>query len=290
MPDLFVEAQRASVERRGATLAEPATFSITASRSIVIGLPGALLPCLVGLSEITSGTLRVAGLAPRNAIAARRLAGALCDFKWPDDLSLRDVLLWSARVAGSTKEVATKRAAFMLEALKLTPLANARASAATPVVRRAVSIASALATEAPYLIFEDPLQGVAESEARTFGSALVAAIGDRGWVMVAKRFDAAHPLLSSCEHVYIFERDHFVAQGTPREFLSKATVRIQVSGDVLAFEAALSAEHVDLKKYVDGSYIIELAEKPAHTLFRIALAVGVNIEAYEPLSIPKVAS
>jgi ABC-2 type transport system ATP-binding protein len=140
----LLEASAVRIDIDGASVVDGLSFASDGALILVQGAPRALFEAVCGIRSVARGTLRVLGQAPGRA------AGAPLDPPIPAAWTARDYVLWSARLAGNKEaKEATERA---MQALGLLAVARTRLGKLARVVRRAVVVASALATGAEVLV------------------------------------------------------------------------------------------------------------------------------------------
>ncbi|UCI21747.1 ABC transporter ATP-binding protein [Mesorhizobium sp. B2-1-8] len=117
---------------------------------------------LLGLTEPTSGTIRVLGLDPlRQPLAVKRRVGYLPDqIGFYDQLTARENLVYSARLAGLVAEEANRRIAAALERVRLADVADRRVATFSRGMRQRLGLAEVLVKQAEIAILDEPTSGL----------------------------------------------------------------------------------------------------------------------------------
>jgi ABC-2 type transport system ATP-binding protein len=279
-----LEGAKLRVDIGGAPAIDGLSFETTGERLMVLASPPALFQAAAGQVAPKQGTLRVGGLAPAIAVAERQLAAAPLDPPLPPAFSARQYVTWSARLAGYDRRDAEGQASSALESLKLTSIAGVRLRPLAPEARRAVVVAAALATGATTLLLEDPLTGLREDVARTFGRTLVRATASLRLVVFAARTSLSSPLATDADEALVFDRGHVVAQGAPAEVASRdRSFAVKLHGPSTAF--ARLAEQRGARVAGHGSdWTVDLGPAlQTSDLFDVAGASGTVVLELRPL-------
>lgn len=235
-PHLRVE--RVRVDEDGAPVIDSLSLATRGRRALVLGAPRALFEAASGLRPIAYGTLALAGRAPAEALQLRAAAVIPCDPPLPARWSVRQYVVWSARLAG-LGDATDASADAALARLGLTGAARDRLDRAAPPVRRAVVIAAALATGAPLYLLDDPLVGLADDAAKALGALLVEALGDAGFVAFLPRAPLASPLVAAADEALLVDGSSVLAQGAPNELAASTRAFVlRVDGDTARFAEA----------------------------------------------------
>jgi ABC-2 type transport system ATP-binding protein len=283
---LVTEDLRVDVD--GVPAVDGLTLRTSAERVLVLGAPRALFEAAVGLRAVVRGRLHVRDVAPAHAVRARALAGAPLDPALPPKWTVSEYVVWSARLAGVPRADAAAAAKDALARLQLAPLATTAIARLVPHARRGVVVAaalSALATGPQLLVLEDPLGGLPEEIARSFGKVLAAALDGRAWIVFAPRVPLTSPLALHAEEAVVVSGARVDAQGAPAEIA--AAVRrfaLRVHGPVEALTARLAPRGAKVQE--DGArLLVDLGEGISTAdLFGLAGEANVTILELHPVS------
>lgn len=212
-------------------------FATRTDRAIVLGAPRPLFEAVCGLRRVVRGKLDVAGRPAAEAARANGIAGVALDPPLPPKWTPLEYVTWSARLAGMGATAAKARAKDVLARLDLgstiaTPLSR------LPVgVRRATVFAAALATDAPVVVLEDPLDGLSEEVARICAQAFVAALEDRAWIVFASRLQITSPFALAAREALVVSPSRLERHVAPAELGApsrKFVLRMQGEPEELA--------------------------------------------------------
>jgi ABC-type multidrug transport system ATPase subunit len=247
-PAPLLSAEGVRIDDHGPVL-EQLTVATSGTNVAVVGAPRALFEAASGLRDVTAGSLRVAGLDPRDAVRAGALASAPVDAPMPARWKALDFAVENARLAGHGRTESARLAAQALRAMELDPKARTRLADADAAVKRAAMLAGALATQAPVLLVEDFTAGLPDGSARTLARLFVQACAGRRWALFAGRLALSSPLGLEAEEALLFAGGRFVCAGAPAEVAARdRTFSVRTAG---AAEAA-------------GAFADKLRERGAH--------------------------
>lgn len=256
---------------------------------LVLGAARALFEAAAGLRPVARGELLVEGLPPAEAVRTGRVACAPLDPPVPPAWTLLQYATWSARLAGHPRAVAQSTAVEALERLQLGAVAHTKLGAAAPATRRGTVVAAALATGAGALLVDDPLAGLTDEAARTFGRVLARALDDRRTVVFAARMPLESPLALAADEAAVLDGAAVVAQGAPAEIAAAgAALAVRVHGDVGAFARAVEAGGGRALFAADApppvAVRVELGPLAARDLLRIAAETQAVVVELRPLA------
>lgn len=287
MVDPLLECRHAAVAE-GSCCTEALEFSIDGPSAVVVGGPAVLAKAAMGIVPVRSGALRVRGWSPAESVQRGAMAGVLRDWIVPRTWTLRHALVESARLAGLSTGEAQARVSQVAEAVLLVPVLDRPFASAPLVVRRAASLASALATHAQALVLEDLFEGLSLVEAVNFGEVAMAAIGDRAWICFCSSFDEGHPMAKKANEIVVLEpgkptRTQSFADlcGPPAHY---RTHRFRVLENVDKVIDELSALGVVLVSRQGDRLVVQLGEHSTADLFAVALSCGTLITELAPVS------
>ncbi len=232
-------------KRYGATLAVD-RLNFQLRRGEVFGLLGpngsgktTTILMLLGLTEPTSGTVRVLGFDPaRQPLEVKARVGYLPDqVGFYDDLTAHENLSYTARLNGIPAREAGRRIEEALERLQLSPEALRR-----PVrtfshgMRQRLGLAELLVKQAEIIILDEPTLGLDPQAAREFLDLIRGLKRDGITVLLSSHL--LHQVQAICDRVGLFRRGRMVLEGTVPELAR------QVLGG--AYNIHLEAEGPDL--------------------------------------------
>ncbi len=177
-----VIAARGLTKRYGQTLAVDGV-DLTVEAGEVFGLLGpngsgktTTILMLLGLTEPTGGSVRVLGFDPlRQPLEVKRRVGYLPDLVgFYDNLSARENLAYSARLAGMATAEAKARIARALDRVGLAAVADRRVSTYSHGMRQRLGVAELLVKDARAVILDEPTNGLDPQATQE----LLALIGD----------------------------------------------------------------------------------------------------------------
>lgn len=256
-PTLACQDLRVDVDRAPAV--DGLSFSTKGARVLVLGGPRELFLATGGVLAVVRGTLRVLGAEPVEAVKARTLATGGHDPPLPDAWTVHEYVTWSARLAGLSKSDARARATEALARLDAGTQEKTKIARANGSLRRATSIAAALATDAKVVALDDPLGGLAEEDAVAVGDRLVRALEGRAWIVFAPRVPIMSPLARAADEALVVTASTLDAQGTPSA-VAAAAMRFRVRAHGPVDELVRRLEERGARAHVDGAQIaVDLA-------------------------------
>jgi ABC-type Na+ transport system ATPase subunit NatA len=280
----LLEADRLRIDVAGAPAIDGLSLATTGDHVLVLGAPRALAETACGVRPIVRGTLLVGGASPADALEAGAVAGSTGDAAMPPKWTLRQYVVWSARLVGSSRSEANGLAADAIVRLKLHAFADGPLAKAPPVVRRATAIAAALATGAPTIVLDDPLADLSDAEARTLARVLARALDDRASIVFAPRMDLASPMALHADEAIMLAASTVIAQGAPAEIAARdGTYALRVEGDFSSF-ARQVLERGGRVEGAPHAMVVALGELTTRDLLSIALASNAVILELRPIA------
>lgn len=230
------------VDVAGSPAIDGLSFATTGDHVLVLGAARALFEAAAGLRPVARGELRVDGAAPATAIREGRVACAPLDPPLPRAWTAVQYVTWSARLAGHARTAARALALDALERLQLGRAAAGKLGAAAPATRRGVVLAAAIATGAPMLLVEGPLDGLPETSMRPFARVVSRSLADRRAVLFAARAPLESPLALASDEAVVIDGSRVESQGPPAEIAAAVTtLALRVHGEAAAFARAVEA-------------------------------------------------
>lgn len=210
----------------------------------------------LGLSEPTSGSVRVAGLDPaRQPLQVKRLAGYMPDsIGFYESLTGRQNLRYTARLNRIPDRESEERIAELLEQVGMTGAADEPVGTYSRGMRQRLGIADTLVKDPRIAILDEPTiaidpEGVAEMQA------LIRSLASDQGVTVLLSSHLLYQMQAVCDRVGIFVDGKMMAEGTTSELAaslgSTSTLyEIGVAADAERVQAVLS--HVDAVKSISA--------------------------------------
>src|SRR3954463_4142373 len=197
------------------------------------------------VSPPTDGELTILGLDPvRAGSAIRARLGVVPQEDTLDvELTVRENLLIYGRYFDLPRSVVRERADRLLEFLQLAHGANERVEPLSGGLKRRLTIARALVSEPELLLLDEPTTGL-DPQARH-------AVWDRLYrlkqqgvtqVLTTHYMDEAEQL---CDRLVVMDNGKIVAEGTPRDLISRYSTREVLEVRLPAAEATAALGHLD---------------------------------------------
>jgi ABC-type multidrug transport system ATPase subunit len=261
------------------------SLTTTGDRVVILGGPRALFEAASGVRTPSHGEVQVRGVAARRAARGGSVAGAPFDPPFSPKWTAREYVTWSARISGHGKKDARALAEQSLAQLKMAPSAGERLSNASTQMRRAVTIAAALATGAQTVFLEEPLAGLPDDAARHFARIILRALEGRSWLVFAARLPLESPFAMDAEEAIVVADSRVLAQGAPAELAAhERAFAVRVLGRAADF-ARLATER---GAHVSGSgneLTIDLGEGlTVSDLLRAAAEARATVLELEPVA------
>jgi ABC-2 type transport system ATP-binding protein len=199
---------------------------------------------LLGLTEPSGGSVRVLGYDPlRQPLEVKRRVGYLPDsVGFYDQLSARENLAYTARLAGIPAAESRDRIDAAVAKVGLTDVADRRTSTYSHGMRQRLGLAEVLMKQAEIAILDEPTNGL-DPQATTELLALIRELSREGMTIVL----SSHLLglvESICDRVALFRKGRVGLIGRVGELAS------QVLGG--AYVVEVEAENVDLPRALAG--------------------------------------
>ncbi|MGV8858139.1 ABC transporter ATP-binding protein [Rhodoglobus sp.] len=238
-----------------------------------------LMLMLASLLQPDAGSIRISGHDPVTETAAvRARLGWMPDVlgSWPS-LSVRDTLIYTARMYAMDKPAAATRAAELITLVDLPELADSPTRVLSRGQKQRLSLARALVHEPDVLLLDEPASGL-DPVARASLRTLVRRLASEGKTLLV----SSHVLSELDEMadgaVYISQGVTASAEALARSRASARPWRIR-SSDVVALRAALIADGIDDAAIAtDRTELIVALEGEAEASALLARLVGAGVE------------
>jgi ABC-type multidrug transport system ATPase subunit len=280
-----LDADDVRIDSDDVAVCDGLTLRTRGERVLVLGTPRVFFEATTGLARIIRGALSVGGVPASDAVRRRIIAGAAMDPPTPPRWTVTEYVQWSARIAGVSRADAPALAAKAIAMLQLGPMATTPTSRLVPHARRATVVAAALATGASVIALDDPLGGLPDEIARSYGKVLAEALRDRRWIVFAPRMPLASPLALEADEAIIGAATGVEMQGPPAEIAAaerRFIGRIQGSLEAVLPELALRGASAS----ANGAHlIVDLGpEMTTSELFEICDRADVGVIQLVPVS------
>ena len=244
MNDLVIEAQGLTKRYGQATAVNGISFNVT--RGEIFGLLGpngagktTTILMMLGLTEITSGTVRVLGHDPvREPLQVKRRVGYLPDtVGFYDYMTAEDNLRYTAALIGFPPSERGERIARALDRVGLADVANKHVGTFSRGMRQRLGLAEILMKDAQVAILDEPTSGLdphATSELLEMIRSL-----KRDGVAVLLSSHLLERVQSVCDRVALFQSGNIRLIGTVPELAQQVlgggyNVEVDADGDGLA--------------------------------------------------------
>jgi ABC-2 type transport system ATP-binding protein len=219
MSDTVIEVSGLT-KRYGATTAVDG-ISFTISRGEIFGLLGpngagktTTILMLLGLSDVTSGTVRVLGHDPgREPLQVKSRVGYLPDsVGFYDNLTAFENLVYTARLIGIPAAERQERIEAALERVGLSSVVNARVGTFSRGMRQRLGLAEILMKKAAIAILDEPTSGL-DPQATAELLEIIRGLRRDG-VAVLLSSHLLDRVQSICDRVALFDKGRIVLMGT----------------------------------------------------------------------------
>lgn len=168
---------------------------------------------LMGLTEITSGSARVLGLDPvRQPLEVKRSVGYLPDsVGFYDDLTARENLRYSGKLAGLRGAALQARIDAALERVGLSSAANALLKTFSRGMRQRLGLAEVLLKQPRVAILDEPTSGLDPHSTHEFLDMIRGLSADRLTVLLSSHL--LDQVQAVCDRVGLFHRGRMVLEG-----------------------------------------------------------------------------
>ncbi len=281
-------ADSVRIDAQGTPVIERLTVTTTGTNIVVLGAPNVLFETCAGTHDVTSGTLEVSGMAPRDGVRGGWIASAPADVTLPPRWTILELARESARMAGHPRRDGNARAFAALHALQLDTLGGMRLGVAEPAVRRAAVLAAALATGAETLLVCDFTVGLPDGAARSLARLFVAACQPaRRWVLFAGQLSLSSPLGLHADEALVFTGGRLVHSGSPAEIATRdRTYSLRIAGDgAAAFATLLRERGAQISGDPEARALTVTLPEALSTLEMITMAQAGNVVVVELLPV-----
>jgi len=226
MTEPVIEA-RGLVKRYGALTAVDG-IDLSIARGEIFGLLGpngagktTVILMLLGLTETTAGTVRVVGLDPtREPLAVKRRVGYLPDaVGFYDNLTARENLRYTAKLAGVPRHEVEARISGALGRVHLTEVADRRVATFSRGMRQRLGLAEIWLKRVEIAVLDEPTSGL-DPQATVELLDMIRSL-KAGGVAVLLSSHLLERVQSVCDRVALFNRGRIALIGTVGELATQ---------------------------------------------------------------------
>jgi len=199
---------------------------------------------LLGLTEPTSGYVRVLGLDPaRRPLSVKARVGYLPDqVGFYDDLTARENLIYIAKLNGLPREEAYRRIDEALAQMGLADVADRRVGTFSRGMRQRLGLAEVLIKRPRLIIMDEPTQGLDPEAAHEFLGIVRDLKAREISILLASHL--LHQVQAVCDRVGLFHKGKMVLEGTVPQLARKVLgggyrIRVQARSEDDRIERAL---------------------------------------------------
>lgn len=169
---------------------------------------------LLGLTEPTSGKVRVLGLDPaRQPLSVKSRVGYLPDLiGFYDELTARENLIYTAKLNGILRREIDHRIEESLERVGLSEVADHRVGTFSRGMRQRLGVADMLIKKPELIIMDEPTQGLDPEGARDFLKMILGLKQEGITVLVSSHL--LHQVQATCDRVGLFYQGRMVLEGS----------------------------------------------------------------------------
>jgi ABC-2 type transport system ATP-binding protein len=176
---------------------------------------------LMGLTEVTSGTVRVVGYDPvRNPLQVKRLVGYMPDaVGFYDQMTARENLRFTGRLAGIPRDELEKRITDAIERVDLGPVADRRVAIFSRGMRQRLGLADVLLKRPRVAILDEPTSGLDPQSTHELLDLIVQLKGEGLTILLSSHL--LDRVQAVCDRVGLFYRGRMVLEGAVPDLARK---------------------------------------------------------------------
>lgn len=204
---------------------------------------------LLGLSEPSSGRVRVCGLDPtRNPLAVKRQVGYMPDtVGFYEHLTGRQNLRYTAQLNELPKGDTEGRIDALLSQVGLAEAADRPVGSYSRGMRQRLGLADTLVKDPLVVILDEPMVGI-DPEGVLEMQGLITRLAREEGRAVLLTSHMLHQVQQTCDRIAIFVRGRIIAEGTADELASR------LGDGQSAFEIVTTNSEADLRRALSESY------------------------------------
>jgi ABC-2 type transport system ATP-binding protein len=249
MSGLVIETRDLTKQYNGFVAVERLNLSVRAGE--VFGLLGpngagktTTILMLLGLTEPTSGRVRVLGVDPaRRPLSVKSRVGYLPEeVGFYTDLSARENLIYIAKLNGLSRELARERIEESLARVGLSDAADQPVGTFSHGMRQRLGVAEVLLKHPSLIILDEPTQGLDPERTAEFLRIIHSLKAENITILLSSH--QLHQVQAVCDRVGLFHRGRMVLQGTVRELAQRVLgggyrIRLLVEGEAEKLQGVL---------------------------------------------------
>ena len=284
----LLAAEDLRIDVGGAIALERATFTSRGASVALLGDEHGILSAIAGTAEVRSGSLRLLGrsIADGEHLRSATVGIAPQDPVLPPRWTLREYLVWGARLAGRTRRAAERDASATLAELGLEPAGSQQLESLSLTDKRVAVLAQAVIARPAVLVAFAPLSGLGGREAAYVGAAWSAASRGRRWIVSLSNVyagSAESVLAQSADDLLLFASGRLVRQGKLDRLESGAVgYTLTVRSKIDELRAALGARGIELSGGPQRFFLELPKEMKAQDLLALSADVGAPIVELVP--------
>ncbi len=256
------------------------SLNLTVQRGEVFGILGpngsgktTTILMLLGLTEPSSGSVRVLGLDPaRDPLSVKSRVGYIPDrISFYDELTARENLFYIARLNGLSRAEAHKRIDAALERVGLAAHGDQPVQTFSHGMRQRLAVADVLIKNAEVIIMDEPTQGMDPELAEHF-LGLIRSLKEEG-ITILLSSHLLHQVQAVCDRVGLFHKGRMELSGTVADLAR----RVLGEAYLIHLEVAEAAPQVEeaLRK-IKG--VVNVAQEDG-ARNRYAVSAGADLRA-----------
>ncbi len=199
---------------------------------------------LLGLTEPTSGKVRVLGLDPaRQPLSVKAQVGYIPDqVGFYEDLTAVENLMYTAKLNGIPRKEALNRIDGALDRMGLADVKERPVKTYSRGMRQRLAVADVLIKQPHVIIMDEPTQGLDPEGAHEFLQ-IIRDLKEEG-ITILLASHLLHQVQSVCDRVGLFHQGHMAVSGTVEELAKQIMaggyrIELEVKGDPNAMTEAL---------------------------------------------------
>ncbi len=215
---VVIEAEGLTKRYGKATVVDHIQFAVGAGETFgLLGPNGAgkttTILMMLGLTEITSGTLRVLGHDPmREPLAVKRRVGYMPDaVGFYDQLSARENLAYTAKLMGLPRAERGPRIAAALERVRLADVADKRVGTFSRGMRQRLGLAEIIVKRAEIAVLDEPTSGLDPQSSVEFLDLIRELKADGVTILLSSHL--LDQVQRVCDRVALFQAGRIVLRG-----------------------------------------------------------------------------
>jgi len=172
---------------------------------------------LLGLTEPTSGSVRVLGFDPaRQTLSVKARVGYIPDMVgFYDELTARENLVYIGKLNGIRREQIYERIDQAIQRVGLSDVADHPVGTFSRGMRQRLGVADVLIKQPQLIIMDEPTQGLDPEGARAFLT-MIRSLKEEG-ITILLSSHLLHQVQAVCDRVGLFYRGKMVLEGTVEE-------------------------------------------------------------------------